>query len=201
MNRESKDLNRSGKNEGGRGATGGLTWDSASSRLVGLGPMERNADLSSSGKRARLPDAYLDPEHGFRDLLDGVDWVITYRALDWLVAVHLALWPEFVIRLRRQLCQVGGLSEQSFTRLHVDRAHRVRTDARSRWRINEDLSKELQGDGTDACPLVFQTREATIEIRTRGRHFKEQREAEVEAEQLRLKASAPTRPVMPEARE
>jgi hypothetical protein len=166
-----------------------LIWASVSARLMGFGSLERNAELSASGKRIRLPDQYTDKAQGFRDLLDGTVWVLLVRAADYLVAIPLDLFQQYVNILYEEKCEAAGLSAESFATLYLDRSQRVWTDKRYRWRICAAISKELHHEG-NKCPLVFQTRGPTIEIRTRSRHFKELRSAEAEAEELRQKASA-----------
>lgn len=170
-----------------------LTMDGLTTQIMGFGPIERNAEFLASGIRVGLPGAFLDPEFGFPEVLVGAEWIMMYRDVDYLIATPMHVWPEFLELLHQKLCTEIGLSDQSFFNLHVNRAHRVRTDKRYRWNIHEALAKEMHHEST-TCPLVFQTFGPTIEIRTRGRFLKELRSAEAEAEELRQKGAALKRP-------
>lgn len=170
-----------------------LTWSYVSARLLGAGVYERGCDTSGLAWRVMLPDPYLDPDKGFPDLIDG-PWIMTFRDIDFLVALPLGLWPEFLGRLRHELCEVGNLSAKSFKLLHEDRARKIWKDSRNRWSIDQHLTRYLHPGEDDSCTLVLQTREATVEIRTRSRYHCDQLKAEQEAEQLREKADSTVSP-------
>lgn len=165
-----------------------LTCDYVSARLLGAGVHERNVDTSGTTWRIMHPEAYLDPERGFPDLLT-TPWILTYRADGYFVATPEALWWELLGRLRHELCTVGHLPLESFKELHEVRGRKIWLDKRNRWPIHEHLTKYLHPDADDKCKVVFQTREATIEIRSLSRYHQDQRQAEVAAERLRNKSN------------
>lgn len=187
MNNSAKITNRTGQALPAK--VSAIDLERMTTRLMGYGPIERSAEILASGLRVGLPVSFLEPQFGFPEVLVGAEWILMYRDMDYLIATPIHLWPEFLDSLHRKLCSEGGLSDQSFFSLYVNRAHRVRTDKRYRWNIHEALANELHHENS-TCPLVFQTFGPTIEIRTRSRHFKELRLAEAEAVELRQKATS-----------
>lgn len=170
-----------------------LSWSNVSERLMGYGTEERSAEITASGIRIKLPASYIKEDAGFPDLLNGVVWTCVLLTPDYLVAIPLDLFVEFMGRLYQKQCREDGLSEESFFKLYVDHSQRVLADFRYRWQIHAHISKEIHHEG-NSCPLVFQTRGPTIEIRTRGRNFAELRSAEMEVASLRRKLPAHKRP-------
>ncbi|MEI6166655.1 MAG: hypothetical protein WCS52_05630 [bacterium] len=154
-------------------------WDAISEKLQGFGPEERSVDTSACTWRVKLPELYLDKEIGFAELLNE-QWLLTYRDENFLVAIPAALSREYLDGLHHELCDSGLVSLDTFKKLHETLIYRLKLDCRFRWNINEHLQRHLAGDTKGGCRVTFQTRGATIEIRTLGRYCQELARAHAE---------------------
>lgn len=171
-----------------------LSWDTVAEKLSLFGPEERALDTSSSAWRVKLPDAYFQARFGFRSLLIN-PWVMFCGDDDLLVATPVELMSEYLARRRRELCDVGKMSQEAFRTLHESLRYRVVMDTRMRWAINPHLALRLHFRSTENnCRVVFQTREATIEIHTLGRYRRELAQAQDEMNRVLGRGSVPAAP-------
>jgi hypothetical protein len=169
-------------------------WNSVAKRLQYFGPEERSVDTEGSQWRVTLPESYMDAERGFPDLLKD-RWTLAYRDDDLLVAIPSTLYPLYLANLRHTLCDSGTLKREVFNTLFESFRYEVSLDKRNRWRINVQLQHHMPStNASGGYGVVFQTRDATIEIRGMARFRREVEAAQAEIRKISAYRNTPENP-------